>query len=139
MIAAPNQRGFTLLEILVAFVVLATAVAILYRTFSTGLQGVQALSGYNEAIALAEARLGTLGLEKPIKEGEDSGNSDDGRFKWTIVVRPYTPPATQADPGGIVTAHELLRATVTVTWDEVAAQKRSIELSTVRIVGKNQV
>lgn len=139
MAGARNQRGFTLLEILVAFVVLATSVAILYRTFSAGLNSVQALSGYNEAIALAEAKLGTLGLEQPVKEGEDSGTSEDGRFKWTIAIKPYTPPATQADPGGIVTAHELLRATVTVTWDEVGQQKRSIELATVRMVGKNAI
>ena len=44
------------MEILVAFVVLAAAVGVLYRTFSAGLRNVDAISGYSEAISLAERR-----------------------------------------------------------------------------------
>ena len=134
---ARSQRGFTLLEILVAFVVLAAGVGVLYRTFSTGLQSVHALAGYTEAIALAESKLGGLGLEKALKEGEDSGTTEDRRYNWQIVIRPYVPPGSQGDlPGGFISPHELLRATVTVTWDERGSQKRSVEFSTVRMVGK---
>lgn len=134
---ARSQRGFTLLEILVAFVVLAAAVGVLYRTFSTGLQSVHALSGYSEAVALAESKIGALGLETALREGEDSGTTDDRRYNWRLVIRPYVPPGSQGDlPGGFISPHELLRATVTVTWDEQGSQKRSVELSTVRMVGK---
>ncbi|MEO8133170.1 MAG: prepilin-type N-terminal cleavage/methylation domain-containing protein [Betaproteobacteria bacterium] len=140
MISARSQRGFTLLEILVAFVVLAAAVSVLYQTFSTGMQSVHALAGYSEAIGLAQAKLEGLGLEVPIKEGEESGTTDDRRFSWNIVVRAYTPPGSPVDlPGGFVSPHELLRATVTVTWDERGSQKRTVALSTVRIVGKSTV
>ena len=68
-------RGFTLLEVLVAFVVLAAGAGILYRTFSTGLTNVSTVSGYSEAIAIAEAKLGALGIEHPLVEGEESGLS----------------------------------------------------------------
>ena len=67
------MRGFTLLEVLVAFVVLAAGAGILYRTFSTGLLNVDAVTGYNEAIGIAEAKLGALGLEHPLAEGEEAG------------------------------------------------------------------
>ena len=55
------SAGFTLMEILVAFVVLATAVAVLYQTFSTGIRNVDAIAGYSEAIAIAEGKLTRAG------------------------------------------------------------------------------
>ena len=132
------SQGFTLMEILVAFVVLATAVAVLYRTFSIGIRNVDAISGYSEAIAIAEAKLIALGLEQPVVEGEESGETEDRRFKWTITVRPYVPPNSAPEPANaFFSANQLMRATVTVKWDESAQQGRSIALSTVRLLGKS--
>ena len=133
-----SQRGFTLMEILVAFVVLAAALGVLYRTFSLGMNNVDAVAGYSEAIAVADAKLTGLGLEQPLREGDDSGKTEDGRYTWKIAVRPYTPPgAALEQTGGFIVAQQLLRATVTVTWNERRDQKRTVELSTIRMVGKN--
>lgn len=138
MRTASTHRGFTLMEILVAFVVLGAAVGVLYRTFSAGLRNVDAVAGYSEAIAVAEAKLTGVGLEQPLQEGEESGATEDKRFNWQITVRPYTPPGSAAEqPGGFVSPHQLLRATVTVTWNERGDHKRTVELSTVRMLGKN--
>ena len=125
------------MEILVAFVVLAAALGVLYRTFSAGLHNVDAVAGYSEAIGIAEAKLTGLGLEHPLEEGDESGATEDRRFKWQIAVRPYTPPGTPPDPpGGFISPQQLLRATVTVTWDERGNLKRTVELSTIRMLGK---
>jgi general secretion pathway protein I len=131
-------RGFTLLEILVAFVVLAAGAGVLYRTFSIGLNNVGTVSGYSEAIAIAEAKLGAIGLEKKLEEGEESGTTEDRRFDWRIAVQLYTPPGESPDqPGGFISPHQLYKATVTVSWDQRGTAKRSVELSTLRIMGKN--
>ena len=131
-------RGFTLLEVLVAFVVLAAGAGILYRTFSTGLSNVDAVTGYNEAIGIAEAKLGALGLEHPLAEGEESGSTEDQRYDWHVAIQPYTPPGSAPDqPGGFISPHQMFRATVTVTWTSYGLNKRSVELSTLRIMGKN--
>ncbi|MEP6702523.1 MAG: prepilin-type N-terminal cleavage/methylation domain-containing protein [Betaproteobacteria bacterium] len=137
---ARAHRGFTLLEILVAFVVLTVGVGILYRTFSTGLSSVDTITGYNEAIAIAEAKLGALGLEKPLAEGEESGTTDDHRYDWRVAVQLYTPPGDNPDqPGGFISPQQMFRATVTVTWNQRGSQKRSVELSTLRMMGKYPV
>ena len=126
------------MEILVAFVVLAAAVGVLYRTFSAGLRNVDAISGYSEAISLADAKLGGLGLEQPLQEGEESGATEDKRFSWQIVVRPFVPPDSPPEqPNGMIAQNQLLQATVTVTWNEHGDRKRTVELSTVRLVGKS--
>ena len=138
MRTARAHRGFTLMEILVAFVVLGAAVGVLCRTFSAGLRNVDAVAGYSEAIAIAESKLTGLGLEQPLEEGEDAGSTEDKRFSWQLAVRPYTPPGANPDqPGGFISPQQLLRATVTVTWNERGDHKRTVELSTVRMVGKN--
>jgi general secretion pathway protein I len=138
MRTARAHRGFTLMEILVAFVVLGAAVGVLYRTFSAGLRNVDAVAGYSEAIAVAEAKLTGLGLEQPLQEGDESGATEDRRFNWQIAVRPYQPPDTAGDESaGFISPHQLLRATVTVTWNERGDQKRRIDLSTVRLLGKS--
>ena len=134
-----RAQGFTLMEILVAFVVLATAVSVLYQTFSIGIRNVDAISGYSEAIAVAEAKLMAQGLEQAMAEGEESGTTDDKRFKWMVAVKPYTAPDSTGDaPNTFFNANQLFRATVTVSWDETRDKKRSIELSTVRILGRTQ-
>ena len=133
------SRGFTLMEILVAFVVLATSVAILYRTFSTGIRNVDAISGYSEAISLAESKLMALGLEKPLVEGDEAGETEDRRFKWALSVKPYTPPDASPEPtNAFFNANQLFRATVRISWDETGQQGRSIALSTVRMSGRVQ-
>lgn len=133
-----SSQGFTLMEILVAFVVLAIAVGTLYRTFSTSLRNVDAIAGYSEAIALAEAKMTGLGLEHPLSEGEESGTTEDKRFTWTILVAPWTAPGSTPDQaGGFGSPNQLFRATVTVTWDEKRDQRRSVSLSTVRMLGKS--
>ena len=135
-----SQRGFTVMEILVAFVVLGAAVGILYRTFSTGLNNVEVVSGYSEAIAVADAKLAGLGLEQPLQEGEESGTTEDRRFNWKVTVLPFTPPGTPPEQlGTVIIANQLLRASVTVTWNERRDQKRTIELSTVRMVTKSPI
>jgi general secretion pathway protein I len=131
-------RGFTLLEVLVAFVVLAAGAGILYRTFSTSLTNVSTVSGYSEAIGIAEAKLGALGIEHPLAEGEESGSTDDHRYEWRTTIQPYTPAGTAPDqPGGFISPHQMFKVTVGVSWDQQGLSKRSIELSTLRIMGKS--
>ena len=135
-----RARGFTLLEILVAFVVLAIGAGILFRTFSQGLTSVSTVSGYSEALAIAESKLGALGLEKQLAEGEESGTTEDRRFEWRVSVQLYTPAGENADGlGGTVGSYQLYRGTVQVTWDQRGDQKRMVELSTLRLLGKSAV
>jgi len=134
----PIARGFTLLEVLVAFVVLAAGAGILYRTYSANLNNVGTVSGYSEAISIAEAKLAALGIEHPLVEGEESGATEDQKYAWRIAVQPYAAPGSAPDqPGGVISQYQMLRATVTVSWDQQGLSKRSVEMSTVRMMGKS--
>ncbi len=86
--------GFSLLEILVAFTLLAIVMAILMRIFSGGVNNADIADRYARAAMYAESRLASVGVEETLAEGETSGQFDDD-FAWQLSVRLY---ATSNEP-----------------------------------------
>lgn len=89
-------RGFSLLEVLVAFVILALAMTVLMQIFSRGLIGADLAERYSKAALLAESKLAAIGVEEPLKEGTYSGKFDED-FSWQLVVKPFRDPAQKED------------------------------------------
>ncbi len=88
MIAGRACRGFSLLEVLVAFTILAMLLGALFQVFSAGLRAARAGDQYTRATVIAQSRLATLGVEQPLREGISTGSSD-GPYHWRITVSPY--------------------------------------------------
>ncbi|MCI0428959.1 MAG: prepilin-type N-terminal cleavage/methylation domain-containing protein [Rhodospirillales bacterium] len=82
---AGRARGFTLLEVLVAFVILALALAALVQTFGSGMRGVAASERHVMAALAARSLLERVGHDIPLESGEVSG--EDGAFTWTVSMR----------------------------------------------------
>ena len=87
-----RERGFSLLEILVAFTLFAVAMGVLMQIFSRGVNGAMLADHYAKATMYAESRLAAIGLEETIKEGTTSGKFDDN-YAWQVTVKPYQDPA----------------------------------------------
>ena len=83
-----SESGFTLIEILVAFVIVALALGALLQVFATGLRSSSTAENYTMAALLAESKLAAMGIEEPLEESHRSGEFDNG-FAWTTIVRPY--------------------------------------------------
>ena len=84
-------QGFSLLEILVAFMLLAMAMGVLMQIFSRGVTGATLADRYARATMYAESKLAGIGIEEELKESALAGKFDDD-FSWTLVVRPYQDP-----------------------------------------------
>ncbi len=123
-----TNRGMTLLEILVAFVILSLTMAVILQIFSGGMRNSRVAERYSKAVFLAQSRMATVGLEQPLVPGEDTGQVG-ADMQWHISVAPL-------DDGG--EADKLLlpvrqfQVRVTVTWNEDGHDKQ-VELSTVRL------
>jgi general secretion pathway protein I len=120
------QGGFSLLEVVVAFAILAISLGVLLQIFSSAINAT-ALSGtYSRAAALAEERLNSVGLEIPLEIGSDGGETNEG-FRWQLIIDYYD--MTQVDWAAPV---EPYLVTSVVSW-ETAQGTREVALSTLRL------
>lgn len=83
-----KQRGFTLLEVIVAVVIAALCLAALSQVFATGVRAASTSSDYMRAMTLAQSLLAAVGVEKAASDGSESGTTSDGRLTWTVSVAP---------------------------------------------------
>ena len=133
---APRRlRGFSLLEVLVAFVILALVATALFRLFSGALVNASAADDYTQAVLVAESVLAEAAAAKPLAETTHTGSTDDGRIAWTTRVTPYTPPGVTPDAEGIAESlpTRLYRITAEVTFAAPSGGTRSFALATTRI------
>ena len=126
-----RQRGFTLLEVLVAFAVLAVALGVAFEIFTTGLRGARSADALTQAVLIAESRLARVGVETELTPGESEGETDDGT-RWRIDIRDQ--PAEDGDDERVVTPSlpVLLDIIVTVSWGD-GAGRQSFVLRTSRL------
>ena len=125
------QAGFTLLEVIVAFVILALAFGAAFRIFSIGFLGTRLSQDYTAAVLVGQSKLAALGASEPLPEGVSSGRFDE-RFAWRLSVKPY---GEQAGASGTPTVARLLDVQLVVSWSDQPAP-RSVTFATLRLVGQ---
>jgi len=133
--AYPCARGFSLLEVLVAFVILALVGTALFRMFSGALTNVSAADDYSRAVLVAESVLTEAAAVQPLREASQSGTADDGRIAWTTTVTPYTAPQVNPDieRASEAMALRLWRVVAAVTFPAANGTPRSLALATIRV------
>ena len=100
--AGRGPRGFTLIEVVVALVILTVALGALLQLFQTGLRSGGVAETRVYATLLAQSRLAALGVEAPLEPGEIGGEIDE-RFRWSARIEPYHDAGTAAagdEPAG---------------------------------------
>jgi general secretion pathway protein I len=134
MTALRRHAGFSLLEVLVAFTILALAVTALFRLFSGALNNVDAAERATRAVLVAESALAQA-AQPPLKEGTLSGTADDGRTTWTAQVSPYQPEDVDPDLAKVSEGlpQQLYRIVVNVTYAGFTGSERTLTLSTLRL------
>lgn len=128
---ARRQAGFTLLEVVVAFVVLALVLSSVLQIFSSGLSRSADLEEHSRALAVAQARLATVGIEEAVKEGETTGQTADNVYRWSVRISPHVEAkeALATPPGSFI----LLRADAKVDWKSADGRARNLTLSTLHL------
>ncbi len=81
-----RAAGFTLLEVLIAFAVLAVMLIPILQVFGGGLGLTQTARGYAEGTLLARSKLAEVSGAKDLAEGETSGEFEERGFHWQASV-----------------------------------------------------
>jgi general secretion pathway protein I len=121
-----HERGFTLLEVLVATLILGLAVVALIQLSSQGLRLLKQSDDHQQAALLADRLVRAAG---PLAEGTESGQ--EGALRWERRIALRSAPDELAAPSGPTA--DLLALSVTVRW----GASRSLELASLRLVPRS--
>ena len=121
-------RGLTLMEVLVAFIVLSLTMAVILHIFSGGIRNSGRADSYSRAVFLAQSRLAAVGVESPLLPGEASGRVGTA-LQWRVSTA-RVEDGGEADRLLMPVRQYAVRAQV--TWQEDGRDKQ-IELSSVRL------
>ena len=125
-----GQAGFTLLEVLVAFAILAVAVVSLIELTSQGLRLLKVSGDHQQALDLADriARETQVGADATTADTLDSG--EEGNFAWERRVTRLALPQ-ELEPKATTPGKELpglYAVSVAVRW----GRNHTVEVATLR-------
>ncbi len=152
-----RPRGFTLIEMIAAFVIFAIAVGSLMQILSMSMNNARRSVDETRAALWAQSMLDVVGIGERIEAGSASGDFDD-RYRWQLEIEPVDPQAfaasgneamLQAAHGGVagvgnssggaspivdVAQMELYHVTLVVTWGDPRARGHQATFTTMRAV-----
>ena len=126
---ASREGGFTLLEVMVAFIIAALATGALLQGVGGGLQSTRVAAHTQEAVSRARSRLAALS-GAPLQPGEQRGD-DGGGFTWLTRVTPAATASAPPGPGGTKRA-VLYTLAVSLGWS-MDGGSRAVVLESQRV------
>lgn len=125
-----QQGGFTILEVLVAFLIAALLLSVILTGFSSGMSQLVRADRISQAAIVAQSRMVEVGVLQPLQEAQYEGRDAlMPEFSWVVSVVPFTwdfsAPLAQAGA-------TLYRVDVEVFWPS-AGKTHSFVLSSLRI------
>jgi general secretion pathway protein I len=130
-----RAAGFSLLEVLVAFVILALVATALFGLYGGALRMASTSEEWSRALLVAESRLALAASTQPLREGSEAGTDDDGRIAWQTAVAPYVIPDANPDLERASEAMptRLYLVSVDVRYAGGDGKERTFSLSTLKL------
>ena len=131
---APRARGFSLLEVIAAVLLLAITFASLMRVAGSSLNHTARSAARSGAALRARSLLDSAFVLEPIRVGRSSGKFD-ATYRWQLDVQPWQPPVTAApgpQQGVTVSPLRLYRLELEVLWTSAGHDYRA-RFSTLRV------
>jgi len=127
-----RQRGYSLIEVIVAFALLALALTLLLGTLSGAARQVRWSGDAGRAAMHAQSLLDQVGVGEPLVASRRDGEFDDGRYRWDLAITPWTdpalPPVAAIDP----LAPRLFDVALSVQWGDGRGGEQ-LQLRTLRL------
>ncbi len=123
-----RQGGFTLLEILIALSILATAVTIIFQLFSASLRNIAVSADYVSGVIKAETKMREVLSEEDLAEEAYTESEEDG-YTYNVTIKKTLEIKTDAIPV------QMMQIDLVVTWTK-GVKARTIRLRTMKMIGK---
>lgn len=130
--------GFTLIEVILAFALLALALTLLLSTLGGASRQVHAAAAESRAALHAESLLARFDGGELLAPGTQDGTFEQGRYRWQLDVQPFPDPlkdpaSTPQQPG----APQLLALDLVVRWGE-GGPRQQLRVQSLRYVAPPQ-
>jgi general secretion pathway protein I len=132
-----RNGGFTLLELLLAFVVFALSFAVVLEILSGSMRNTVKARQFTEAALTAQSVMDQVGLEIPLQPGQVS-QGEYGDYQWELEIYEYASSEDEVSSAEVaeLTGIVLLQVDLVVNWGE-PPREQSRRFSTIKAVLAN--
>jgi len=138
MPAPGRSGGFTLLELLLAFVVFALSFATVLEILSGSMRNTVRARHNSEAALTAQSLMDQVGLEMPLENGY-SANGESGDYAWELEIFDYANTGENSHSVELaeLTQIGLLQVDLVISWGK-PPRDQTRRFSTIRAVLANR-
>jgi len=132
-----GQSGFTLVEVLLAFVVFALSFTVVLEILSGSMRNTVRAKEYTEVALIAQSVMDQVGLDIPLEEGTSS-SGETGDYRWQLNISAYQGNVGDSHISQLaaLTGINLLDVELNITWGSYP-REQSNTFSTVKAVLAN--
>lgn len=124
--------GFTLIEVIVAFALLALALTVLLGTMANASRQVRWSADAGRAAMHAQSLLAEAGVGEVLVPGVQEGEFEDGRYRWRLQVAPWQDPEAAPSPLSDLSAPQMQELELSMQWGDGPAEQ--LRLRSLRLV-----
>ena len=123
-----GEDGFTLLEVLVALVILSMAITLIIQLYAANLRSVSISGNMAAAAAWSDVKIREILAEPSLMEKAWRENTDDG-YRIEVSIVEVLKERTENLPV------KMMEVTLIVRWDE-GRKERNLQLKSVKMIDK---
>ncbi len=125
-----NDRGFSLLEVIVALLIMAGGFLAVVNLFSGSVRSVNLSSQYLKAVTLANSKMNELEIENFFVDDKSGRFENEESYRWELDIAPYN--SSLNDENSRIQLQNIL---LKVFWND-NGKPRKLELATLRLDGQ---
>ena len=128
-----NERGFTLLEIIVSMTILAGGVLTLVQLFSGSLHQAAQADQYLNGVYLAQQKFSQLEMNNFKSDVTEGSFENQEGYHWQLEALPYESPLNNEE------AHiKIEKISLRVYWED-KGQEKEVQLVSLKTLGETHV
>ncbi len=128
--ALRNDQGFSLLEVIVALLIMAGGFLAVINLFSGSVRSVDLSSQYLKAVILASSKINELEIENFFVNDKSGRFENEDNYRWELDMEPYDSSLNDKNSG-----IQLQKILLKVFWND-NGKPRKLEIATLRLDGQ---
>ena len=125
-----NEQGFSLLEVVVALMIMAGGFLAVLNLFSGSVRSIDFSGQYLKAVTLANSKMNELEIQNFTVDDSSGNFKNEENYRWEIDISPYDSDLNNKESG-----IQLQKILLKVLWND-DGHTRNIELATLRLEGQ---